>query len=929
MSRSIGQIIAVAGIIAVQIIPGVGQAIGAAIAAGVGIGATTAATASAIAAIGFFAVGALATAFGSKPAPPADGVASTVKNPIPVRQYGYGRRRFYGSLVLFETARNGSAVDVYAFVDDEADAVEQLYLNDDKVQRIGNNVQEGEDNRYQSNHVHFGNTLGQTPNQSFAEVQSLLPGIWTPAHRGDGVVTGYLVKRPEKTRSFTKTYPQGDNIQPSIVIRATKNCFDPRTGTTGWTENPVLHLLHYLTTKRGYDYNRRIASTVQYWIDAANICDELIPLKNGGSERRYRSCVSYNANSMPKEIIASLLQTFDGWFAPRGDGAIVIYAGKLYTPTVTLGPDEIINYNLPFGVEAEERVDQLTVSYVSEPHDWNVVDTTPWGEPGLRTDAFGPQTPSYSQNRRLAKRQYARINEANRGTITTNLLGRKARGQRYIYLNITEGDIEWYSGLVEVTGIKRDFTAGGLSIEWVAVDENIDAWSPATEEGEPAALGDRIAPQPLETPVIASAVSFFDTATDGGTGARVRITVASPTGRPDYTWYARWKRTEDNAWNEQRYDDVGEGSVILDTGFVPAVDNIETQVLYTTGGRPSDWSASAIVNTSTDAEPPLDATSITLTNWSDTLDLISDPIARASSYRWRFYAADGTTLVRTIITSARTVSYSAQQAAVDGARRAYIVRVAGVNSAGAGGEASTGTLSLPAPPVVTGVTAAEDTAKGNAVVNFTQQANVAGYSVATSTIANFNPLTQGFITRAFASPAYIQNLAVATYYTKVAAYDAWTDRPDLLNYSTEATFTITAASGGSGGGGGGGGGGYCVTEDTPVLLADGTHKPAGELVVGDLLWTQHEDTMQWGVYPVEAIEVVPSDDVWFAQVGPSGLRATGGHRVWLSGGWVVMRDIGVPTDAAQVVRLTVTDAHTYISAGILSHNAKPEIVEGS
>ena len=52
------------------------------------------------------------------------------------------------------------------------------------------------------------------------------------------------------------------------------------------------------------------------------------------------------------------------------------------------------------------------------------------------------------------------------------------------------------------------------------------------------------------------------------------------------------------------------------------------------------------------------------------------------------------------------------------------------------------------------------------------------------------------------------------------------------------------------------------------------------------------------------------------------LRATGGHLVY-TGEWVEMRTIGTRSaDTHQVVKITVTDAHTYVSNGILSHNIK-------
>ncbi|WP_419808393.1 hypothetical protein [Sphingomonas sp.] len=139
----------------------------------------------------------------------------------------------------------------------------------------------------------------------------------------------------------------------------------------------------------------------------------------------------------------------------------------------------------------------------------------------------------------------------------------------------------------------------------------------------------------------------------------------------------------------------------------------------------------------------------------------------------------------------------------------------------------------------------------------------------------------------------------------------------------------TAGSPPSEGGGATPPGGRCVTEDTPVLIAGGGTKAAGDLVVGDLLLTRHEERLTavgggWGVYPVEAVEITNSDDVWQAMIAGRKLRATGDHRVW-TGEWVHLRDLpgAIAIGSGRVVKLTVTSAHTYVSNGVLSHNLKP------
>jgi hypothetical protein len=134
----------------------------------------------------------------------------------------------------------------------------------------------------------------------------------------------------------------------------------------------------------------------------------------------------------------------------------------------------------------------------------------------------------------------------------------------------------------------------------------------------------------------------------------------------------------------------------------------------------------------------------------------------------------------------------------------------------------------------------------------------------------------------------------------------------------------TAGSPPSSGGGATPPGGRCPTTDTPILMADMTDKPAGEIVVGDRVWTRHEETLRWGFYPVEAVEIADSDDVWKATIDGKVLRATGDHRVYV-GQWVMIRDLpgaAKVSGTLAIVKITVTGAHTYVTNGILSHNIK-------
>lgn len=120
---------------------------------------------------------------------------------------------------------------------------------------------------------------------------------------------------------------------------------------------------------------------------------------------------------------------------------------------------------------------------------------------------------------------------------------------------------------------------------------------------------------------------------------------------------------------------------------------------------------------------------------------------------------------------------------------------------------------------------------------------------------------------------------------------------------------------------GGGGGNYCVASRTTIRTPDGDVL-ASFLKVGDMVRTKHERTMRWGNYPITAIEFV-DEPVLVATIEGKRLIATPEHRVLTGGHWRTMRELG-GTDAGvtQVAKISVADARTYVSNGLLSHNIK-------
>lgn len=558
---------------------------------------------------------ALATLFKPK-GPKPEQQERAIKTALPPRVSAYGTVRLYGAYILYDTNEDGYAVDAWAFHEGRVNAITRRYLRDIQITLNGSGFVEKKDGEFGGGDtIAIGTRLGLPTETAFAELIARVPTIWTANHRGDGVVTGCMISKPVKQKNFNDVYPAGgpDANVLSLVVEAQRvfdwrdPAQDPHNDSTWkFTDNAALCTAHYYMVRAYKDWETHFLPTLASWTTAANDCDLPVPLKAGGSEKRYRVALAHKHTDSHKVTIGNLLACWDGFVAPRSDGALVAWSGRYVDPDPAdlIGSDEIVSYSWDYGVVDEDQFNEVAVSYLSADHDYTVVDATAWQDTAsisengeVKTTALENAVPSHAQARRLAKRLLAKTMAANRGSITTNTKGRKIRGKRFIPLHIEEAGAVFFSGTAEIVRLRRNLSTGGVTFDWIRADPNVDAWNPATEEGEPAPVGNRVAPVPLDTPIITSATPELDAT---GTGARVRIIVEG-FDREDVTWYARWRSTTDASWNEQEYSDIDPGpAALLVTSVVPTEIGVDVAVAYSTGdGRVSEWSATSTVSTST------------------------------------------------------------------------------------------------------------------------------------------------------------------------------------------------------------------------------------------------------------------------------------------------------------------------------------------
>ena len=128
----------------------------------------------------------------------------------------------------------------------------------------------------------------------------------------------------------------------------------------------------------------------------------------------------------------------------------------------------------------------------------------------------------------------------------------------------------------------------------------------------------------------------------------------------------------------------------------------------------------------------------------------------------------------------------------------------------------------------------------------------------------------------------------------------------------------------------------CPDPNMHILMADGSEKKAGDLVVGDLVKTYHEDSFELGDYEVECADIVSNVEKIKLTFDKSTIICSLSHKFYVGESWKEAKDMVIgdvvsdnkleaieTVEDGDVVRITVKDAHTYICEGLLSHNKSP------
>jgi hypothetical protein len=457
-----------------------------------------------------------------------------LRQDLPERQMHYGRVNVSGPVLFWESRKLTPDSDrptlfkIVAISTREIDAYEELYLDDQIITLDADGNVEGD----QFNYGDTAATIASIPIKSIVNIKlytgtddqaadPLLMEIfpeWTEDFRLRGIAYARIICRGSTAEKFNANYPNGEPTFKTL-IRASKVC-DPRDAgqdpadksTWAWSDNATLCALDWLTHVDGY--NRPLAEIdLDSFSTKADLDDELVPLKDTGTEKRWRVATTVMLYSEKRtDVLKRILEAGDGRLFPNSSGMIAIRGGKWTAPTVVIDSDSghIIEAEFSDGAGALDRYNRLDLKYMSPEHGYIEVDSDPWDSGDLATllaeyhsivgdapydatvaqslglviesrpyDLF--QVPSHAQARRRAKIRMAWDNPAWMVNVRTNFYGLDAIGEECITLRFSELDIDLPFWIESDLQFLEDGTGMGMRLR--AADPTAYDWDPDTEEG--------------------------------------------------------------------------------------------------------------------------------------------------------------------------------------------------------------------------------------------------------------------------------------------------------------------------------------------------------------------------------------------------------------------------------------------------------------
>lgn len=550
----------------------------------------------------------------------------------PYRTWIVGRARVAGSYMLWE-AKGNRLFAVQAIAGHKIKAVNRYWLNAIEVEIDGNGRTTEDDDGPIGNNVQILQRLGNAAETAYSEITSYLAAdnVWTASCRGDGQASLGMICEQAGESSQYERFPYG---APSLSVEADgAYVFDFRISTNPnnsaawvWSRNSALILCwHMCFNEFGFqrDFDTAVLPVIDQWIEEADICDEAVATAAGGSEKRYECNGWDTAENGPKAGLAAILATCDGWICERGDGAIIPKVGKFRETYVEiLDEEDIVGHNIQYDVLFEDEVNRLIPKFTYPDNDYTTTSTDYFEDlPAqllsgrvLAQEAEYKWCHNWRQARRLGKRDWLKIQQKIRGSLDIRLSGINAAYSRWIRLNTPTRFPKLHGLLIENRKATIALTQGGFTLDFALHPENIDAWTPATDEGQVPAIAYAPNEEGIVKPTVYSIVPV-----SSGSSVFLRVALVDPEDT-SLTARVRYRVSASNggtagAWVKQAFSGIvaSGGYLTIDTSPVPGDIILDVQTSFTDNDNDGNWTTTIEIRTTVNTTAPAAVTGVSVT----------------------------------------------------------------------------------------------------------------------------------------------------------------------------------------------------------------------------------------------------------------------------------------------------------------------------
>lgn len=555
--------------------------------------------------------------------PTPDDGKQPITQAIPYVHWGVGRTRVAGAYVLWDS-KGSKLYAVQAVAGHKCKGPNRWWLHDDEVNLNGSGYVDNTKYPYGNSKVKIAHRLGVVPETAYSDIVSALSsdGAWTNNHRGDGVASMSMIATQADANSQMSYFPYG--VPKLSAEWDLAYCWDFRDeaqdpedpSTWTWTRNSAVILAWHLCFNpygERKDYTKALLPVLDWWKEEADVCDEDIPLSTGGTQKRYRCSGWDTTEHDPKIATNAILSTCDGWMCYRGDGAILLTVGKFReSRVVTLTDADLVGYQLQNDVLPEDECNRFVPRFTYPDTAYTESDTDFWEDEDAQAlvgRVLIQQGEYYwchqwQQARRLGRRDYLRLRSKIKGSFDVRLSGIEGIYSRWIRLSTPLGIPKLDGVLVENRRSVLDLMRGGFSMTWIKHPDNIDDWTPSTDEGQKPPVPPVVNANDLVTPEI---YSVTPVASASGSVA-LTIVVTDPDDT-SLTLGIRYRLADDGTGNPGPWSSVerfsaltpSSGHITVTSSTVPGDAELELQaVWYASNNTPSNWSATETIFTTSD-----------------------------------------------------------------------------------------------------------------------------------------------------------------------------------------------------------------------------------------------------------------------------------------------------------------------------------------